>query len=75
MGKQWVYNNPWKFELSSDSFKGKFAVTNPNFNNTDKSLYVSAEALEFDNYQTYGYKTTKTGFSIGTNFEYPTPVS
>ena len=58
------------FEVSSDSFKGKFAVTNPNFNNTDKSLYMSAEAIEYDNYQTYGYKTTKTGFSFGTNFEY-----
>ena len=58
------------FDISSDSFKGKFAVTNPNFNNTDRSLYLSAEAIEYDNYQTYGYKTTKTGFSIGTNFEY-----
>ena len=58
------------FELSSDSFKGKFSVTNPNFNNSDKSLYISAEATENDNYQTFGYKTNKTGVSIGTNFEY-----
>ena len=58
------------FELSSDSFKGKFSVTNPNFDNSDKSLYVSAEATENDNYQTFGYKTNKKGVSIGTNFEY-----
>jgi len=58
------------FELSSDSFKGKFSVTNPYFNNSDKSLYVSAEATENDNYQTFGYKTNRTGVSIGTNFEY-----
>jgi outer membrane protein insertion porin family len=58
------------FELSSDSFKGKFSVTNPNFNNSDKSLFFSAEATEDDNYQTFGYKTNKTGISIGTNFEY-----
>jgi outer membrane protein insertion porin family len=58
------------FELSSETFKGKFSVTNPNFNNTDKSFYVSAEAIENDNYQTFGYKTNKTGFSFGTNFEY-----
>jgi len=58
------------FELSSDSFKGKFSVSNPNFNNSDKSLYVSAQAIENDNYQTFGYKTNKTGISIGTNFEY-----
>ena len=58
------------FEVSSDAFKGKFSVTNPNYNNTDKSLYISAEAIENDNYQTFGYKTKKTGFSFGTNFEY-----
>ena len=58
------------FLLSTDSFKGKFSVNNPNFNNSDKSLFVSAEATEEDNYQTFGYKTNKTGVSIGTNFEY-----
>ena len=58
------------FELSSDSFKGKFSVTNPYFNNSDKSLYFSAEATENDNYQTFGYKTNRKGVSIGTNFEY-----
>ena len=58
------------FQISTDSFKGKFSVTNPNFNNSYKSLYISAEATETDNYQTFGYKTNKTGVSIGTNFEY-----
>ena len=58
------------FLLSSDSFKGKFSVTNPNFKNSDKSLYVSAEAIETDNYKTFGYKTNKTGISIGTDYEY-----
>ncbi len=56
--------------ISTSQFKGKFSVTNPNFNNSDKSLYVSAEATETDNYKTFGYKTNKTGFRIGTNFEY-----
>ena len=58
------------FELSSDSFKGKFSITNPNYNNSDKSLFISAQAIENDNYQTFGYKTNKTGINIGTNFEY-----
>ena len=57
------------FEVSSDAFKGKFSVTNPNYNNTDKSLYISAEAIENDNYKTFGYKTKKTGFSFGTNYD------
>jgi outer membrane protein insertion porin family len=58
------------FLLSGDSFKGKFTVTNPNFNNSNKSIYVSAEAIETDNYKTFGYKNNKTGLSIGTDFEY-----
>ena len=58
------------FQVSADSFKGKFLISNPNFNNTDKSLFVSIEATENDNYETFGYKTKKTGTSIGTNFEY-----
>lgn len=56
--------------ISTDSFKGKFSVINPNFNNTDKSIFISAEASENDNYETFGYKTNKTGISIGTDFEY-----
>ena len=58
------------FTIASDSFKGKFSVTNPNYKNSDKSIYISAEALETDNYKTFGYKSNKTGISIGTNFEY-----
>ena len=58
------------FTIESDSFKGKFAVTNPNYKNSDKSVYISAEASENDFYKTYGYKTNKTGILIGTNFEY-----
>jgi len=58
------------FQISASSFKGKFAIINPNYNNSDKSLSVSAEAIENDNFDTFGYKTNKTGFSLGTNFEY-----
>jgi outer membrane protein insertion porin family len=58
------------FVVSSRSFKGKFSVINPNFNNSDKSLLVSFLATEDDNYKTFGYKTNKTGISIGTDFEY-----
>ena len=58
------------FLLSTDNFKGKFSVTNPNYKNSDKSLYISAQASENDNMETFGYKNNKTGFSIGTDFEY-----
>ena len=56
--------------ISSETLKGKFSVTNPNINNTDKSFYLSAEALETNNLSTTGYKTNKTGIGLGTNFEY-----
>ena len=56
--------------ISSDTVKGKFSVTNPNFKNSDKSLYLSIEASEADFYKTYGYKNNKTGFSFGSKFEY-----
>jgi outer membrane protein insertion porin family len=58
------------FLISTQEFKGKFSITNPNFKNSDKSVFLSIEALENDNYKTFGYKSNKTGFSYGTNFEY-----
>ena len=58
------------FNLNEETFKGKFVLTNPNYNNTDKSIYISAEAIETDNFKTFGYKTNKKGINIGTNFEY-----
>ncbi len=56
--------------LSTETLKGKFSVTNPNFLNTDKSIYASVEALETDKLTDFGYKTTRNGFLFGTNFEY-----
>ncbi len=59
-----------KGTLTQETFKGLFSVTNPNFNNSDKSLFVNIQALETDQLNNFGYKTNKTGFEIGTNFEY-----
>ena len=56
--------------ISTESVKGKFGVTNPNYNNSDKSLYVNIEAIENDNFKTFGYKSNKSGVNVGTNFEY-----
>ena len=58
------------FIVNEESVKGIFSVTNPNFNNSDKSVFFSAESSETNRLSTFGYKTNKTGFSIGTNFEY-----
>ena len=56
--------------VSSETFRGKFIVNNPNFKNSDKSIYTSFEAIETDNLKTTGYKTKKTGISFGSRFEY-----
>ena len=56
--------------INSESFKGSFGVTDPNYKNTNKSAYINVEAIEIDRITTNGYKTNKTGFDIGTNFEY-----
>tara|TARA_X000000950_G_scaffold230274_1_gene278404 strand:+ start:2515 stop:4755 length:2241 start_codon:yes stop_codon:yes gene_type:complete len=56
--------------VTSETFKGSFIVNNPNFNNTDKSLFTSIEAIEIDRLKTNGYKTNKIGFGIGTRFDY-----
>ena len=56
--------------INENSVKGKFSISNPNFNNTDKSAKLSAESVETDLLTTSGYKSNKTGFSVSTNFEY-----
>jgi len=56
--------------LTKDSIKGLFSVTNPNVYNSDKSITTTFEASELDKFSDYGYKTSKTGFLVSTNFEY-----
>jgi len=56
--------------LSTDSIDGLLSVTNPNFLNSDKSVTASLESSELNKFSEYGYKTSKTGFLISTNFEY-----
>ena len=55
--------------LSDDSIKGKFSVLNPNYNNSDKSIKTTLESTSNDFMSTSGYKTSRTGFIIGTEFE------
>ena len=56
--------------ISEESLKGQINVFNPNFRNTDKSIYYNLQALELDRLTAFGYKSNKIGFSLGTNFEY-----
>ena len=56
--------------INNDAIQGLFSVTNPNFNNSDKSLYGTFEASEIDKLDISGYKNNKMGFVFGTDFEY-----
>ena len=57
------------FALSDDELRGKFSVINPNFKNTDRSLNTTIESTASDFMSSSGYKTTRTGVSLGTGFE------
>ena len=56
--------------INSESFKGSLGIENPNYNNSDKTLFGNLQAIEIDRMKTNGYKTNKTGFEVGTRFEY-----
>ena len=59
-----------KLNLSEESIKGKMTLNNPNFNNSNKSIYTNIQSSETDRLTDFGYKTNKTGFTLGTEFEY-----
>ena len=56
--------------INEESIKGTFSVTNPNFNNSDKSVNMSIQSSETNRLTDFGYKTNKSGFTLGTYFEY-----
>ena len=56
--------------ITAETIKGLFSVSNPNYKNSDKSAFASVQAIENDKIEDYGYKSTKTGFEVGTGFEY-----
>ena len=57
-------------EVSEESIKGNFSLRNPNYNNSDKAIYTNVQSSETDRLKDFGYKTNKTGFTLGTDFEY-----
>ena len=55
--------------ITEDSLKGKFSVLNPNYKNSDKSIKTVIESSTDDFMTSSGYKTSRTGLSLGTEFE------
>tara|TARA_B100000886_G_scaffold270150_1_gene194153 strand:- start:2154 stop:4400 length:2247 start_codon:yes stop_codon:yes gene_type:complete len=56
--------------ITEDSIKGRFSVNNPNYKNSDKSIKAVIESSVDDFMSSSGYKTNRTGFSFGTEFEH-----
>ena len=56
-------------EISEEGVKGAFIYSKPNFAYTDNTLFTSLEATSTDLLTNFGYKVTKKGFTVGTQFE------
>ena len=57
-------------DLTEETIRGSFNVTNPYFLGTDRMVFAGIQSSETDRLTNFGYKTTKTGFNIGSRFEY-----
>ncbi len=56
--------------INTEDFKGILSISNPNYKNSDRSVYGTIQAIETDRIENFGYKSSKTGFEIGTEFQY-----
>jgi len=56
--------------INTETLKGIVSLNNPNYKGSNKSLNFSVESRSTDRLKTFGYESNKTGFSIGSNFEY-----
>ena len=56
--------------VSENNLKGLISVNNPNYKGTNRSLNFSLESSSNDRLGDFGYKSNKTGLSIGTGFEF-----
>ena len=59
-----------KLSISGEAIKGLVSLDNPNYKGTNRSLNVSMENSTIDRLDNFGYKSSKTGFNVGSGFEY-----
>ena len=57
-------------ELTDESIRGSLSMSNPNYKGSNQSIFGNIQSSETDRLVKHGYKTTKTGFSLGSRFEY-----
>ena len=56
--------------ISSSTVQGLISINNPNYQGSNRSLKLSVENKSTDYLSTFGYKSNKTGFNVGSGFEY-----
>jgi len=56
-------------QVSETAIRGKFSVVNPNYNYSGNEIRFTAQSTKTSKMTTFGYDSTKTGFSLGTTFE------
>ena len=56
--------------LSGETLKGLISLNNPNYKGSNRSLNSSVESTVTDRLTDFGYKSSKTGFSVGSGFEF-----
>ena len=56
--------------VSGETLKGLVAINNPNYKGSNRSLNASIESTITDRLKNFGYKSNKTGFSIGSGLEF-----
>ncbi|MDA9156914.1 outer membrane protein assembly factor BamA, partial [Candidatus Pelagibacter sp.] len=56
--------------VSAQSLKGIISMNNPNYKGSNRSLNTSLESSTTDRLKDFGYKSNKTGFSVGSGFEF-----
>jgi len=55
--------------LNEEKIRGSLAVTNPNYNFTGNKVYGELSLSSTDRTSTTGYKSSRSGLSLGTSFE------
>ena len=55
--------------VGAENIKGIISMNNPNYKGSNKSLNASLESTITDRLKNFGYKSNKTGFSVGSGFE------
>ena len=56
--------------IGNETINGLIALNNPNYRGSDRSLNASLESTITDRLTDFGYKSNKTGFSVGSGFEF-----